>query len=245
MENASCISVPGPFVSAASQLDLATILHSHEIMAERRSNIALHSQPLWAADGAVYRMEGGEPVLDLTLGEDNPLLRNVEAAVEQTLKQGHYVLTSQDMEFLYESIKAGRTLEVKLAGLRLQEDRKRFYVPFIGFHFPFGTTLEAIGQLTSDERKVVERAYGTGDELRGNMEMIREAGFNNTSILIYRPAAVVEKVPPGGAIAHACYAAPLPDAYFSANERNWDWKIGKHAFKSPHIFMRGKLKKAA
>ncbi|MDO8481207.1 MAG: hypothetical protein Q7S65_05355, partial [Nanoarchaeota archaeon] len=163
------VRLEGPLFETAPRLELRLIQHAHQITTARRMAFEhelardLKQKWFWTADGAVYLLKDGEPMLYLTRGIDNPLLLNLSEAARQLRETHTYVLSPSDKARLVESVSARRTLEVRLADLNLVlHDVEWAY-------FRIGVRPESYNQLNPVQREVAERIYGQDINFPSNM----------------------------------------------------------------------------
>ena len=196
VEERTLDTLTGPLLKTAPQFEPGTRRHADQITDERRTaeerlRRELRNQWIYTADSAVYTVEDGEVFLYLGREPTNPVLNNIEEAVEQLLKTGNYRPKPADIEAV---VKAEGTLKVKLSDLELQRLNDEL------FHFEINTA--DYSSLNVKQREVAERVYGGRDFIK-NMKMLNEAGIINTIIYVLNPDYVKKNVPQNGAIARA------------------------------------------
>lgn len=187
-------NVTGPLAQSIPQLVLDTIQHADQITAERRANPALRSNWFYTADGALYAVENGNPVLYLTRGAVNPILKNPQVAAGQLLSTGNYTPSQADISA---AISSPDTLKITLSelGLRRHDDE------FSYFEINTGKP----DKLNPAQRRMAERVYGQGNDFMPNMNMLKDREkIISMRIYVLNPRYVKEHAQPGSAIARAC-----------------------------------------
>ncbi len=210
----------GPLAKIFPQLERDTILHSDQLMTERRTNPELRNQWFYTADSSLYTVEkeGGIDEAFLYLGREptNPIFNNIGEATQQLVKTRNYIPSSEDVGAV---VKAESTLRVKLSGLGLQKSNDEVYY--------FEIQTDNYDKLNPEQRRVAKRVYGQGNDFIENMEMLNKAAIRKTRVYVLNPEYVKNNVPQDGAIARASglYGFVLGSRFF-ADGRDVDFHLG-------------------
>ena len=171
---------------AYAQLQPGTMLHVDELMHERRSNLALRDQTFYTADGALYFLQGRTPTLAITREKDNLVLRHLDDAFTQLTRTKNY---RPDVQEAQQSIGAPETVLIDVTKLHLHGDDAEWR------YLEISTT--NYNKLRPEERKLVERVYGQGNEFSASMAMLKEAGIEETKVYVLNPAYVQKEAVQG------------------------------------------------
>ena len=222
----------GPLAITAPQFVPGTIQHSDQITNERRTakeplRTELRNQFFYTADSAVYTVKKDEAFLYLGREPTNPVLNNIAEATGQLLATGNYRPKPADIEAV---INAPDTLKVKLSGLRLQKNNSEWS------YFEINTA--NYDNLNPEQRRVVERVYGQGDDFIQNMRMLRgnegKPIIGKTRVYVLNPDYVIKNVPQDGALARASWLCVFGlGSYFGAGDRNVDGRDGLRGVRDP------------
>lgn len=176
-------SIFGPIQQVYAGLLPGTMSHVDQLMNERRTNLNLRGQWFNTADGILYFLQGKKPMLAITRGKDNLVLRHLNEAVDssydQLVETGNYRPNALEFQ---QSITAKDTVVIDLTKLRLDHFASYVYYLYIS------TT--KYHKLKPEEQKLAERIYGQGNDFSANMEMLNEAGIKKTRVSLLNPAYV-------------------------------------------------------
>ncbi|MDP3989646.1 MAG: hypothetical protein Q8Q01_00395, partial [archaeon] len=157
---------------AFSKLVPGTRRHADELWQDRLVLHELREMGFYIADGAVYFLSkdgksqhlGGEPYLALTREGSNPLLKNLGEAYKQLSETRDYRVPEEDLE----SALADPETEVfELSKLGLD----RYYDDYSILEIPTRLISQS---LNDDQRRLVERVYGKGDDFEKVRAMLTE-----------------------------------------------------------------------
>lgn len=182
-------------MTATNYLDeLTSTSHRHvdELITLRRispepERTALRETQFRTADGIIYFLQEGTPMLAITRKEDNPLLHGADV-LEQLARIGFYRPPLEEVLAAIHAPKTERFDVTKLQGEYIGKDAGEmlFYVP---------TT--AYTKLNPIERAFAERLCGQGADFVANMAMFREMGIGAVPIWLEDPALVLRDTAEG------------------------------------------------
>ncbi|MEK6809820.1 MAG: hypothetical protein AABY40_04040 [Nanoarchaeota archaeon] len=206
--------ITGSLKGAYQQLQPGTMLHVDQLMNERRENNELRGRGFYTADGEVYFLDGATskiPTLAITREAHNPVLQNIDDAVEQLTQKNNYSVLAQDAE---QALAAPETVLIALPSLRLSGDNAEWR------YLAIGTTPSKYGKLNEEERKLAERVYGQGADFVKNMEMLDRAKIAETRIYVLNPGYVREHAVEG-AVGRASWLGEFDSvSSFDASDRD-------------------------
>jgi len=183
--------------------------HVDELWKDRLVVPRLRYQWFWTADGAIYFMRDGKPYFALTRENQNPLFKNLDVACKQLLNTRDYRVPDKDLE----SALADPSTEVfDLDGLNLN---------FYSDEYPYlklSTANPRLDSLNEDERRLVDRVYGKGDDFDKVMAMLAERKLSTSRVYVPNPSYVREYAS-AGAIRRASW---LLDSNFDADGHNFN-----------------------
>ncbi len=227
-------NICGNLRDAYKQCAQGTMLHSYELMQERRMNQIRDDHFSYAADGYIYCIEEGIPVLyvcsEMTAdGKQilNPILKHIDDAFATlTVKSrlGEYRVVADDVEAVKSD---ARTARIELNELRLMGrgglmGQGELIIPTAA---P-GSTTRGYDDLTLHERTFAERMYGgCEDDFIANMKMFNDAGVAEARIYVLDPTYVAKHADEG-AIARASWLADSRSSFVSACVRYIDCGYG-------------------
>jgi len=174
-----------------SKLVPGTRRHVDELWKDRLVVPELRTQWIWTVDGAIYFLSkdgksqdlNGRPHFALTRENQNPLLKILDEACEQLLDTRYYRVPSDDLEFVL----ADPSTEVfDLDGLRLSRYSDECS------YLKQSTTDPKLDSLNKDERRLVERIYGKGDDFNKVMAMLAERKLSTSLVYVLNPSYVRE-----------------------------------------------------
>src|SRR3989338_281439 len=193
------------------------MLHSFEIMNERRNNRDLRELSFYTADGLIYFLDGSKgytPKLAITKQPHNLVLRNLEEAFDQLTRHENYY---PDTEQASEAIRAGETEVFDLTKLKLHKyNSETSYL-----------TIPTFGGLDNEGLRIAQRVYGHGTDFLKNMKMLKDAGIEETRIYVTSPD-YVQKHATKGQFARASWLNNFDyESQFSAFGRyvNYDDRV--------------------
>ncbi|MEK6809146.1 MAG: hypothetical protein AABY40_00570 [Nanoarchaeota archaeon] len=209
-------TITGNLKDAYRQLQPGTMLHVDQLMNERRENNELRGQWFYTADGEVYFLDGATskiPTLAITREAHNPVLQNIDDAVEQLTQKNNYSVLAQDAE---QALAAPETVLIALPSLRLSGDNAEWR------YLAIDTTPAKYDKLNDQERKFAERVYGQGADFVQNMKMLKDADISETRIWVLNPG-YVRKHAVEGAVGRASWLNEFyNDSDFNADDRDID-----------------------
>ena len=176
-------NISGNLQSAYFQAKASTILHVDELMAERRLNLSLRDLWFYTADGMIYFLNQGIPMLAITRQKDNPLFQRsaIKEYCSQLLSIGNYYPTAEETSA---AIYSPDTVCIDLTQIKLCGTK--------GVPWDYLTINTASPQkLNEEEMKLARRIYGQ-DDYRENLRMLATAGIRVTRILLLRADDVQE-----------------------------------------------------
>ncbi len=210
----------GNLKQALAQLDSATVLHSAEIMRERRTNEEVRrgfwTVGFWTADFPLYAVEGGEAVLYVGNRDNNLVFKNFGEAFEQLMSTGNYRPGLEEAEKV---MKAETTLKVAISDLKLAADNDEYG------HFEIKTE-QPLLNLNLTQKALVERVHSSGKDLSLNMQMLNNAGIKETRGYTLT-SDYVKKHAKESPFARVCWLSGFyDDSNFSALNRLFGGDIG-------------------
>lgn len=211
------IIAKGNLKDALAQIDPATVLHSAELMNERRTNEKLR-WGFWTADFPLYTVEKGEAVLYLGNRDNNLVFKNIDEAFIQLRTAGNYKPKPEDAEKVKKVIKAKSTLRVVLSELELIVSSAEW-----GY---FEIDTEKYDRLNPAQILVTERVYGSGTDLVKNIKMLREEDerAGRATRIYFLTHDYVKKHAEESPIARVCLLNNFyGDSVFYANVRDVDY----------------------
>ncbi|MCK5611381.1 hypothetical protein KAR91_56445 [Candidatus Pacearchaeota archaeon] len=170
-------TMPFPLSKASEQIDLKSIQHAQEIVAERKRNIALCSGNYLTADFSIYLLEEKDVTIRIGNGGICSMFNgDSEKAVSQFQKGKNCIAAKQKIQdvLLFEN-----TTSIRLSELELKdtEDERSC----------FDIIPSNCYDLNRSQRKLAEIIYGSGDNFKKSMESLDESGVNRTSIYVLNP----------------------------------------------------------
>ncbi|MEK6900649.1 MAG: hypothetical protein AABX05_05985 [Nanoarchaeota archaeon] len=214
------------------QLQKGTMCCVDTLMDDRRDNLKLRNEWIYPADGVVYFLAGKSktPTLGITREAGNPILQNVDDAIEQLETTGNYFVSAADLESV---LRAVDTVLIDLTKLGLAGDNPEWG------HLPIGTAPAKYGKLNGTKRELAERAGFTKE----NVKMLRSAKIREPRIYLLKPEYVTEHASEG-AIARACLLYNfLNNSDFNATRRGKIWRQQQFGMSDLHDRIRGERKK--
>ncbi len=194
--------VRGDLLKAYNQLQPGTLLHVDELMNARRKDVQIQKYQFYTPDGQIYYTHNEIPYLAITREANNPLFRHLADGFENGVmtssywddNNSYYQLVVRhnknyqpDGSEAWNAMRAKDTVTIDLSQLRLQEITPGGH----SSHFSLNIdTQKYQTQLNSEERKFVERIYGSGTDLTENMAMLADAHISQTSISVLDPRFV-------------------------------------------------------
>ncbi len=177
------ISSRGTLLNGYQDLLLQTdisLCHADQLMDQRRNKPDLCDQRIYAADGMIYFVENRIPKLAITRRENNPILLNIERAIEELAGRGSYRPSPRDVNL---ALSEKDTLFIDLTEVNLCPKLERTGTGIYGYiSIP---TNRYHDQLDNQElQKLVQRFYGRGRALVRNMKMLSEGGIEQTRIFL-------------------------------------------------------------
>lgn len=180
-------NITRPLSQAYKQCVPGTVLCADQLTKERQTNNQLRSQWFYTADGCVYSVDNGMPTLHLTREATNPVLKHLEDAINSSYDQlttyGFYNVLPTDFKAVTSAVD---TVTIDLAKLTFQK-----YNDEIGY-VAISTT--KYDQLNSEDRKLAQRVYGSGNDFIENMNLLYTIGIAETKIYLLNPMYVKEHV---------------------------------------------------
>lgn len=155
-------------------------LCARDLMNERRSDLSLLDIGFMTIDGLIYSTTNGVPVLGISNGEDNLMLRHLEQAIGQLTVNHFYRANPDEARAVLEQ---PTTTIVELEAVRLKVEGNYC-------EFEFGTSPSDYNRLNQQERKLVESFYGRGTDFMENMAMMLARGVTRTRIDLHHPERV-------------------------------------------------------
>ncbi|MEK6904926.1 MAG: hypothetical protein AABX24_00845 [Nanoarchaeota archaeon] len=209
-------TLTGNLRDAYKQLQLGTMLHVDQLMNERRHNANLRGQCFYTADGEIYFLDdvNKTPTLAITREAQNPVLQNIDDALDQLTNNGNYLPSQADVQ---QALVAPDTVLITLPSLCLSGKDKEWR------YLEIGTTPAKYNQLNGEQRKFAERVYGQGDDFVHNMKRLNSADISNTRIYVLNPDYVRQHAE-AGAIARASWLNFFyVDSLFYSDERYFNY----------------------
>lgn len=165
---------------AHSELELGTLAHADDLMAEQTISPETQNEIFYVADGPIYTVKKGRPTLCLARYPDNLLLRHLtdtyNCSYNQLLRQDNYHPDRQEAEC---AMRAATTLQSDLTQIRLQDRDAQSGLLEI--------KIGADNDFNVEEIKLVERCFGQGTAFKRAMQTLKVAGITSTGIIILRP----------------------------------------------------------
>ena len=166
-----------------SKLVPGTRRHVDELWKDRFAVPELINHRFWTADGAIYFMRDGKPYFALTRENQNPLLNNLDESYKQIWETGNYPVSDKDLEFALADLS---TEVFDLDGLSFSR-----YFDYYSCLELF-TTNPRLDSLNEDERRLVERVYGKGDDFNKVMRMLNKRNWFISRVYVLNPSYVRE-----------------------------------------------------
>lgn len=215
-------TVIGELVKIFPLLERPTIMHSDELITEKRTNQKLITDPelgsIWfyTADSNLYVVENREAILYIGREPTNPIFNNIEKAAYQLLLNGIYLPSRSEIMAVKS---AESTLRFRLSDLELEQ--------LEGTEFSyFEVQTDNYDKLNPEQRRFAERVYGQGDNFKQNMEMLWRNGIGILHIYVLNPDFVKKIVPNGGAVALASKLGSFEySSLFCAGSRDVDYLL--------------------
>ncbi len=172
-------NIPGNLKDAYKQAVPGAVLCVDQLMKERITNHELRDLWFYTADGEVYSVDNGVPTLRITREAVNPVLKNIDAAFEQLVHQGNYLVPSAE----FAAVKsAADTVVIDLSQLTLRGEEKEWRYLAVD-------TSKELSQYNAEEQKLLGRVFGAGSDYAAVMEMLRQSPprITETKVFVLAP----------------------------------------------------------
>jgi len=159
-----------------SKLVPGTRRHVDELWKNRFAVPKSKNYMFWTTDGAIYFMGDDKPYLAFTRENQNPLFKNLDVAYKQLLNTRNYRVPDKDLESALAD-KATEVFDLDELNLNCYSNEYVYLNLF--------TTDPKLYSLDGDDRRLVERIYGKGDD------------FNTRRVYVLNPSYVREHASAG------------------------------------------------
>ena len=180
------VDVEGNLQSAYAQIQPGTMCTAAEITKERLTNESLRQRAYYTANGIIYCMQDGKPVLYITPEKGNLVLRHLADAQNSSYDQlvnNHNYRPSLDE--VSEVISPGQGAEkFDLSDLVLAGGNDEWQ------YFTIGTSPRDYSKLIGIGKRLAERVFGSGPDFTAAMQMFADAGITATKIGVLKPSYV-------------------------------------------------------
>src|SRR3989344_4422863 len=183
---ANRVDVEGNLKDAYAQILRGTMRTAAEITTERRTNESLRKSVYYTADGIIYWMQDGKPMLYITPEEGNLVLRHLADAQNSSYDQlvsNHNYRPSLDEVMPAIDPQQG-TEKFDLSDLALAGENHEWN------YFSIGTSPQAYNRLITTGKRLAERVFGSGQDFTLAMQMLNDAGITETRIFVLNPGYV-------------------------------------------------------
>ena len=160
--------------------------HVDELWSDRLIVSGFRNKWFYTADGSVYFLSrdgknqdlSGEPYFALTRDRSNPAFKNIDLACEQLRLNRNYAVSNKDMEKLLADP------ETKVFNLQELGLNDIYNLEFSYLEIP---TIPDSQSLNNEQRRLVERVYGKGDNFNKVMTMLRGENWQTARIYTLNP----------------------------------------------------------
>ena len=183
---ANRVDVEGNLKDAYAQIQRGTMRTAAEITTERRTNESLRKSVYYTADGIIYWMQDGKPMLYITPEEGNLVLRHLADAQNSSYVQ---LVGNQNYRPLLDEVR-----EV----ISPQQGAEKFDLSDLVLaggndewqHFTIGTSPRDYSKLIGTGKRLAERVFGSGQDFTAAMQMFADAKITATNIYVLKPSYV-------------------------------------------------------
>ena len=183
---ANRVDVEGNLKDAYAQIQRGTMRTAAEITTERRTNESLRKSVYYTADGIIYWMQDGKPMLYITPEEGNLVLRHLADAqnssyVQLVGNQNYRPLLDEVREVISPQQGAEK---FDLSDLVLASGNDEWQ------YFTIGTSPWDYNKLIGTGKRLAERVFGSGQDFTLAMKMLNYAKITETRIYVLKPSYV-------------------------------------------------------
>ena len=183
---ANRVDVEGNLKDAYAQIQRGTMRTAAEITTERRTNESLRKSVYYTADGIIYWMQDGKPMLYITPEEGNLVLRHLADAqnssyVQLVGNQNYRPLLDEVREVISPQQGAEK---FDLSDLVLASGNDEWQ------YFTIGTSPWDYNKLIGTGKRLAERVFGSGQDFTAAMQMFADAKITATNIYVLKPSYV-------------------------------------------------------